>query len=96
MYPNGPGRKFDMKYYIDRHMAMVHQLLDPIGLVRTEVDKGIGTDQPGALAPFVAIGHLYFNSMEQMQQSMPHAKEMMPDILNFTDTQPQLQISEIM
>jgi len=96
MYPNGPGRKFDMKYYVDKHMVMVHRILDPLGLVRTEVDRGIGTAQPGALAPFVAIGHMYFKSMEDMQRCMSRAGEMMPDLPNFTDAQPQVQISEIL
>jgi uncharacterized protein (TIGR02118 family) len=85
-----------MKYYTDKHLAMVHRLLDPIGLVRHEVDKGIGTAQPGAQAPYVAIGYLYFKSMEDMQKALSHAGEMMPDIPNFTDVQPQVQISEIL
>ena len=85
MYPNGPGRKFDMKYYVGKHMVMVHRVLDPVGLVRTEVERGIGTGQPGALAPFVAIGHLYFKSMEDMQKMLPHNAEMAADIPNFTD-----------
>jgi uncharacterized protein (TIGR02118 family) len=96
MYPNGPGRKFDVKYYQEKHMVMVHRILDPFGLVRTEVDKGIGTAQPGAQAPFVTIGHLYFKNIKDMQQAMSQTGEMMPDIPNFTDAQPQIQISEIL
>jgi uncharacterized protein (TIGR02118 family) len=95
MYPNGPGREFDMKYYTEKHMVMVHRLLDPVGLVRTEVDKGVGTAQPGAQAPFVTICHMYFKNAKDMQKALSHAGEMMPDIPNFTDAQPQIQISEI-
>jgi uncharacterized protein (TIGR02118 family) len=95
MYPNGLNRKFDMKYYVNKHMALVHRILDPVGLVRTEVDKGIGTGQPGDLSPFVAIGHLYFRNLQDMQQCLIHAAEMGADIPNFTDAQPQFQISEI-
>jgi uncharacterized protein (TIGR02118 family) len=96
MYPNGPGRKFDMNYYVDKHMVMVHRMLDPVAQVRTEVDRGIGTAQPGAPAPFVAAGHMYFKSMEDMQRCMSCAAEMMADIPNFTDAQPQIQISEVL
>jgi uncharacterized protein (TIGR02118 family) len=96
MYPNGPGRKFDMNYYINKHMAMVHKMLDPVAQVRTEVDKGIAGGQPGAPAPFVAVGHLYFKSMEDMQKCMALGNEMMADIPNFTDAQPQIQICEVL
>jgi len=96
LYPNAPGRKFDFDYYINKHKVMVHRLLDPIGLVRTEADRGIGTTQPGTPAPFVAVGYLYFNSMEDFQKALPHAAKMMSDIPNFTDTQPQVQISEML
>ncbi len=47
MYPN-ESDKFDMDYYLNKHIPLVHQLLDSFGLVRTEVDKGIGTAEPGA------------------------------------------------
>jgi uncharacterized protein (TIGR02118 family) len=99
MYPYGPGKKFDMKYYTNQHMALVHRILDPVGLIRTEVDSGIGTTQPGAPAPFVAIGHLYVKNMEDLQQClacMAKSPELMNDITNFTDIQPQFQISEIL
>jgi len=33
MYPNDGGR-FDMDYYINKHMALVHKLLEPYGLGR--------------------------------------------------------------
>ena len=96
MYPNGVGRKFDWKYHTDKHMVMVHQMLDPAGLVRAEVDKGLGTAQPGASAPFVATCHMYFKSMEDMQRCMSRGAEMMSDLPNFTDAQPQIQISEML
>jgi uncharacterized protein (TIGR02118 family) len=96
MYPNQPGKKLDTKYWIDKHMVTVHQKLDPLGLVRTEGDKGIGTAQPGAPAPFVAIGYMYFKSMGDLQKALPEATKLMADIPNFTDIQPQIQISEML
>jgi uncharacterized protein (TIGR02118 family) len=93
-YPNGPNVKFDMDYYINKHFAAVSQKLGPLGLVRGEVDKGIGSAQPGTPAPFVAIGHMYFNNMQDLQRCMASAAEMMADIPNFTNIQPQIQISE--
>ena len=72
-----------------------YSVLDPYGLAKSEADRGIGTVQPGAPAPFVAIGHMYFNCMDDLQKCLPHAGELMSDISNFTDIQPQIQISEV-
>lgn len=94
MYPNEPGKKFDMDYYLNKHMIMVNNAIGDLGLVRTEVDKGMGGmgDSP---APFVAIGYMYFEDMETLQKCMAKGQDMMADLPNFTDIQPQVQISEI-
>lgn len=96
MYP-GDGSPFDFEYYKKSHMQLVHRLLDPYGLVRTEVDRGLATNEPGKRAPYVAIGHLYFNSMDKMQEGMKaHDPELAADVVNFCTMQPLFQISEIL
>ncbi len=95
MYPNDGG-KFDLNYYARTHMALVHKLLEPYGLVRTEIDKGVGSNPPGKPAPYVAVGHLVFNSMEEMKKGMQaHDPDLGEDLPNFTDIQPIFQISEM-
>ena len=89
MYPK--PAKFDFEYYQDKHMKLVHKLLDSYGLVKTEVNKGIGG------SPYVAVGHLIFNTMEEMQQALQdHDPELAADVVNFTDVKPQFQLSEIL
>jgi uncharacterized protein (TIGR02118 family) len=89
LYPR-PG-KFDFDYYANKHMKLVHQLLDPYGLVKSEVDKG------AADAPYLAIGHLIFNTIEDMQKGLQaHDPKLAADLVNFTDIQPQFQVSEIL
>ncbi len=84
------GGKFDYDYYVNKHMALVHKLLDPFGLVKTEVNKGVGD------SPYMAIGHLVFNSMEEMQKGLQaHDPKLAADLVNFSDVKPQFQISEI-
>lgn len=95
MYPNEFGKQFDMDYYLNKHMPMVNDTLGDLGLVRTEVDKGIGGMEPGSSPPYVAIAYMYFDDMDSLQKSMANAQEMMSDLPNFTDIQPQAQISEI-
>jgi uncharacterized protein (TIGR02118 family) len=97
LYPGGPGKKFDLDYYAKKHMTLVRDRIGSMGLVRIEVDKGVAGGAPGAPAPFVAVGHLYFNSVDAFQKAMQaHGKELVDDLPNFTDIQPQFQISEIL
>jgi uncharacterized protein (TIGR02118 family) len=92
LYPNEAGKKFDHDYYVNKHMKLVRDRLGAFGLVRTEVDRGA----PGHPAPFVALGHVYFNRAEDFQKGMGHhGVEIMADIPNYTNIQPQIQISEI-
>ena len=96
LYQNEPGKKFDQPYYVQKHMPMVKAKLGDFGCVRYEVDKGLAGGAPGAPAPFVCIGHVYFNTLEGFQKGMgAHGKEIMGDIPNYTDIPPQIQISEI-
>jgi len=93
-YPS-PG-KFDLGYYENNHMAMVGDRLKPLGLLRWEIDKGLAGGTPDAPAPFVAIGHIYFNSVADFQKAFgAHAAEIMADIPNYTDIEPQFQVSEV-
>ena len=97
LYPNEPGKKFDYDYYQHKHMSLVRDRLSSFGLVRTEVDKGLAGGAPGAPAPYVCIGHVYFNHLDGFQKGMgQHGKEIMADIPNYTTIQPQIQISEIL
>ena len=91
LYPNELGKKFDFDYYINRHMVMVRKRLEPHGLIRCEVDKAADPT-----SPFIAAGHLYFNSLEDFRNCFfAHAGEFASDMLNYTDIPPQIQISEI-
>ncbi len=91
MYPNEEGKRFDLDYYVQKHMALCRKLMGPEVLVKSEVDKAADPN-----APFICIGHLYFKTMEEFQNGFfPHAATMTADIANFTDVTPQVQISEI-
>ena len=95
LYPNTAGSTFDMTYYLDKHMPMVRQKLGT-ALKGTAVEQGIGGGQPGAPAPYVAMGHLLFDSVESFQQSFgPHTAAIAGDVPNYTNTQPTIQVSEV-
>jgi len=95
LYPNGAGRKFDIDYYCRVHMPMVERLLGA-PLQRIAVEHGLGGGAPGAPPPFLALGHLYFESVGAFQNAFaPHAEKIMADIPNYTDSSPVIQISEV-
>jgi uncharacterized protein (TIGR02118 family) len=88
MYPNSEGCKFDMSYYLTTHMPMVSGKLGD-ALKNTAVEQGLGGGEPGAPPTYIAMGHLYFDSVEAFQEAFgPHAGEIMADIPNYTDIQP--------
>jgi uncharacterized protein (TIGR02118 family) len=61
---------------------------------RYTVDKGLGGATPGAPAPYVAMCHIFCESVEAFQHSFgPHAQETMADIPKHTDLSPVIQIS---
>ena len=96
-YPNAPNGKFDLDYYASKHMGLVSDRLKPLGLLKWEIDKGLAGGTPDAPAPFVAIGHIYFNSVADFQKAFgAHAAEIMADIPNFTNLEPQIQVNEVM
>jgi uncharacterized protein (TIGR02118 family) len=95
MYPNSSDANFDIDYYCNTHMTMVAELLGD-ALKGSNVDYGLAGGAPGESAPFIAMGHLIFDSVESFQNAFgPHAEKIMSDIPNYTNTQPQVQISEI-
>ena len=94
-YPNNEGAKFDMAYYCQTHMPLVQRLLGPV-MKGMSVDQGIGGLPPGSPAPYIAAGHLLFDTLEAFQTAFgPHAQAIMADIPSYTNLQPIIQISEI-
>jgi uncharacterized protein (TIGR02118 family) len=60
------------------------------------VEQGLAGAEPGSPPPFLALGHLLFDSVEAFQTAFaPHDQVIMADIPNYTNTQPTLQISEV-
>jgi len=94
-YPQGPGKKFDMKYYLEKHMPMVQQKVGP-SLKKMAVDQGLSGGAPGAAATYVAMAHLTFDSLEAFQASFgKHSAAILADVPNYTDIESIIQISEV-
>ncbi|MGZ3303621.1 MAG: EthD family reductase, partial [Isosphaeraceae bacterium] len=60
------------------------------------VEPGNRGSAPGSPAPDLALGHLFFESVEAFQTTFdPHAQVMLGDIPNYTNTQPIIQVIEV-
>jgi len=95
LYPNEEGKKFDMEYYYNKHIPMVQQKLGA-ACRNVAVEQGLGGAEPGSRATYIAMGHIYFDSIEAFQTAFgPHAAAFMEDIPNYTDIEPTVQISEV-
>src|SRR6516164_6108684 len=94
-YADREGSKFDMDCYCNSHIPMVRGKLGA-ACKGAAVGHGIVGATPGSRPGFIAMGHLYFESVEEFQAAFgPHAEAIMADIRNYTDIQPTIQISEV-
>ena len=95
MYPHQPNARFDHDYYRDRHMPLLQARMGSACRFYT-VDKGLSGGSPGEAPPYVAMCHIYSDSVEAFQTAFaPHAEEILGDIPRYTDLTPVLQFSEV-
>ena len=94
-YPNAANSRFDMPYYLNKHMPMVQQKLGT-ALKGVSVEHGLGGGQAGSPPSYLAMGHLLFDSVEAFQLAWEsHAEAIVGDVPNYTNTQPVIQVSEV-
>jgi uncharacterized protein (TIGR02118 family) len=94
-YPYSEGKKFDIAYYVEKHMSLVRRKLGA-ACKGIAVEHGLGGATAGAPPKYVAMGHVLFDSAEAFQAAWaPNAEEIMADVPNYTTIQPILQVSEV-
>jgi len=95
LYPNQEGIKFDMGYYLGKHIPMVKKLLGS-ALKGVTVEQGLGGGAPGSSAAYATICHLFFDSLEAFQTTFgPHAASVQADVRNYSSVTPIIQMSEV-
>jgi uncharacterized protein (TIGR02118 family) len=95
LYPYQNGARFDMGYYLDKHIPMVRQKLGAAckGIL---VEAGLAGGAPGSSPTYTAMAHLSFDSVDAFQAAFgPHAATIMGDIPNYYSVQPIVQVSEV-
>jgi uncharacterized protein (TIGR02118 family) len=93
IYPATGETKFDYDYYLGTHMALVGQAWGP-HIANKLVTKGLagGPDTP---AGYHAIATIVFKDQGAFDSAMESAGPLLEDIPNFTDTQPQMLVGEV-
>ncbi len=95
MYPAAAGSKFDMDYYLHKHMPMVAETWSPAGLRGYTVLRGApGPDGSGPV--FQVIVEMDFESAAAFEAALARTgAKVMGDVPNFTDVTPTLQVSDV-
>ncbi|MBI2964288.1 MAG: EthD family reductase [Deltaproteobacteria bacterium] len=90
-----PGVSFDQDYYLNKHMALGAEIMEPMGIRRLEVQTVIGT-LDGPPAPYQRKAVLWFDSLAQAQAAMklPLWKQAWDDIRNYYPETPSVVVAE--
>ena len=93
MYPAKDGGTFDYDYYLNTHIPLAKKL---VGDALKEVRVYRGTSAPdGSPAGIMTYASLFFESAEAFGAAFgPHAEEIMADVPNFTNIEPNVQLDE--
>jgi uncharacterized protein (TIGR02118 family) len=95
MYPNREDARFDMDYYMNKHIPMVQEKIGA-ALKGCYVQKGLGGAAPGSPAPYLVICRLCFDSMDDVATHLaPHDKAFGEDVPNYTNVAPVMQLNEV-
>jgi uncharacterized protein (TIGR02118 family) len=98
LYPNRKDARFDMGYYVDRHMPWSIALLSAhLGFKGVSVERGVSGIAPGVDPEYVAVCHFLFDSLDDFTAAVtPNLAALQADIKNYTDLEPIFQVSEIL
>ncbi len=93
VYPITEDTHFDYDYYLETHMPMVGTHMGP-HIQSTLVTKGMagGPDVPPSI---YAIATMTFADKAALNAAMAAAGPVLEDIPNFTNTQPQMLIGQV-
>ncbi len=96
LYPNEEGKRFDIDYYCNNHMTLAKDAMGDL-LKKAMVEQGVAGGEPDTPARYIAIGHLFFETIEDCQKAFEITEKagLVEDIPNYTDIEPVLQISEV-
>ena len=95
-YPAEPGSSFDWDYFLNHHIPLVETALDAGESDRIKVALGLSGAAPGEPAAYQAVMLISFDSITAFYHRWRRENHrIMGDIANFTNTRPEVQLSEV-
>ncbi|MFJ1251691.1 EthD family reductase [Cupriavidus sp. CuC1] len=97
LYPHRKGGRFDMDYYMQRHVPRAVALFGPHpGYHGVSVERGLSGGAPGSDPAFTVVFSFLFESLPAfVAASKAVGNELQLDMPNYTDAVPVMQISEV-
>ena len=97
LYPSSANARFDLDYYVEKHMPWSIDLLGVHpGFRGVSVDRGISAG-PGTDAPYVAVCNFLFETLDDFMEAVtPPLATLRADMRNYTDIEPIFQASEVL
>lgn len=96
LYANEPGVRFDHDYYMNTYLPLLKEKMTPLGLIRVEIDNGISAPDPNTPPPYIVMGYLFFNTVEEVHNAfITVGKEIMSHHPIYTNVKAQIQINQI-
>ncbi|KAF4919085.1 hypothetical protein CGCVW01_v008226 [Colletotrichum viniferum] len=95
LYPNEPDAKYDIDYYINKHMPLAGSTWKAFGVTSWSVTKyAPGPD--GAEPKYAFAGILQWDSVESVKKALASADtaKIMQDVPNYSNKQPILLIGD--
>jgi uncharacterized protein (TIGR02118 family) len=95
IYPRTERSRFDVEYYMQKHMPMTIKSLGG-ALKGVTVETGVAGGEPGSSPANAVVCRLLFDSVDAFVGAFtPHAEKIQGDIANYTDVKPVIQINEV-
>jgi uncharacterized protein (TIGR02118 family) len=96
-HPNIASSRFDMDYYLTKHMPVsIEKLSASRGFRGVSVEQGLVGGAPGAEPTYIAMCHYLFDSAEDFLAAFDQYGEVLQaDMPNYTDTAPIVQFSRV-
>ncbi|KAF9630630.1 hypothetical protein BFW01_g1192 [Lasiodiplodia theobromae] len=86
LYPNTPGKNFDLEYYLNTHMPLTEKIWGPLGLTSWRVvEFKAGAD--GGPPPYRLKTETVWESREKLDAAVANeqTRTIFGDVVNFTD-----------
>ena len=98
LYPNVPGGRFDVAYYVEKHMPLSVGLLSAhAGFRGVSVEKGVLGATPESPPEYRAMCHFSFvSAADFLEAFLPNAARLQEDMPRYTDIAPVIQFSEVL